>query len=603
MIVFDKDTKIEYDIDIQHAGENYMRCPVCSDDRKKRHLKCFSYNTEKQSGKCAHCDVVLIKKNEEFVKREIKQYKTPIFKNDTQLSDKVVKWFRDRQISQKTLLELKVTEGLEWMPQTQKEENTIQFNYFRDGEIVNTKYRDAKKNFKLFKDAELIFYNIDCLKENNEVIIVEGEMDALSLWECGFKNVISVPNGANLNRNNLVYLDNCIDLFLADTKIILALDNDKAGNNLRDELARRFGFEMCSKVTFKDCKDANECLLTYGTQGVAECIKNREEYPLEGVFSAKDIDAEIDDYYYNGLPNGAKLNIPQLDERLEYHLGYLSVITGIPSHGKSEVLDFMLCKLSTLSDWKFALYSPENYPLQLHFSKIAEKLIGKPFSGSGKMNEMELRLAKEFFDNHFYFIKPEKNFALDNILASVKSLIRKKGVNAFIIDAWNKLEHNYDNESRYISKELDKITMFTETNHVHCFLVAHPTKIQKDKVTGKFEIPNLYSINGSANWYNKAHNGITVYRDFETNKTYIYFQKIKFKHWGSVGHAEMTWNGRNGRYHSLTSDDSNWLLKEQPQQTIPLEPTIKPNNDFTQPNIQVNNGGFVPREVDESEPF
>ena len=85
-----------------------------------------------------HCDAVLIKKNEEFVKREIKQYKTPIFKNGTQLSDKVVKWFRDRQISQKTLLELKVTEGLEWMPQTQKDENTIQFNYFRDGEIVNT---------------------------------------------------------------------------------------------------------------------------------------------------------------------------------------------------------------------------------------------------------------------------------------------------------------------------------------------------------------------------------------------------------------------------------------------------------------------------------
>jgi hypothetical protein len=65
----------------------------------------------------------------------------------------------------------------------------------------------------------------------------------------------------------------------------------------------------------------------------------------------------------------------------------------------------------------------------------------------------------------------------------------------------------------------------------------------------------------------------------------------------------MTWNGRNGRYHSLTSDDSNWLLKEQPQQTMPLEPTIKPNADFDRPNIQVNNGGFVPREVDESEPF
>ncbi len=600
MIVFDKDTKIEYEITIQHNGENAMRCPVCSDDRKKRHLKCFSYNTEKQSGKCSHCDAVLIKKNEEFVKREIKPYKTPIFKNSTQLSDKVVKWFRDRQISQKTLLDLKVTEGLEWMPQTQKEQNTIQFNYFRDGEIVNIKYRDANKNFKMFKDAELIFYNIDCLKDYDEVIIVEGEMDALTLWECGFKNVISVPNGANLNRNNLIYLDNCIELFKEDTKIILALDNDKAGNNLRDELARRFGFEMCSKVTFKDCKDANECLITYGTQGVAECIKNKEEYPLEGVFTAKDIDAEINDFYYNGLPKGARLNVPQLDERLEYHLGYLTTITGIPSHGKSEYLDFVLCKLSTLHDWKFALYSPENYPLQLHFSKIAEKLIGKPFSGNGKMNEMELRLAKDFFDTHFYFIKPEKNFTLDNILASVKSLIRKKGVNGFIIDAWNKLEHNYEtNESRYISKELDKITMFTEINNVMGFTVAHPTKIQKDKTTGKFEVPNLYSINGSANWYNKTHNGQTVYRDFDTNKTFVYFQKVKFKHWGSIGQVELNWNGRNGRYYVNTPDDTNWLLKEQPQQTIPLEPTIKPNQDFDKPKTELKGGVLTIAENDD----
>jgi hypothetical protein len=141
--------------------------------------------------------------------------------------------------------------------------------------------------------------------------------------------------------------------------------------------------------------------------------------------------------------------------------------------------------------------------------------------------------------------------------------------------------------------------MFTETNNVMGFVVAHPTKIQKDKATGKFEVPNLYSINGSANWYNKTHNGITVYRDFDTNTTFVYFQKVKFKHWGSVGQAELNWNGKNGRYYANTYDDTNWLIKNTEQITIPLEPTIKPNNDFDRPNIIVNNGGFVPQEHDD----
>jgi len=129
--------------------------------------------------------------------------------NNTKVED----WFMTRGISKDTLTDMRISEGVEWMPQTRKEENTIQFNYFMGDTLVNVKYRDGRKNFKLFKGAEKVFYNINSTVGYDHCIIVEGEMDVLAFHEAGVKNVVSVPNGATLNSNNLDYLDNCIDYF------------------------------------------------------------------------------------------------------------------------------------------------------------------------------------------------------------------------------------------------------------------------------------------------------------------------------------------------------------------------------------------------------
>src|SRR5690606_10510656 len=110
------------------------------------------------------------------------------------LDEKVKKWFKGRGISEQTLSQARVTQSKEWMPQTSKEENTINFNYFLNDEIVNIKYRDGRKNFKLYKGAEKIFYNLDSIILSKECVIVEGEIDALSVIEAGYYSVVSVPN-------------------------------------------------------------------------------------------------------------------------------------------------------------------------------------------------------------------------------------------------------------------------------------------------------------------------------------------------------------------------------------------------------------------------
>jgi twinkle protein len=585
MTVLDPQTKQTYEIDVNKSGENTILCPVCSHTRKKKTLKCFGFNLQKGAGKCNHCGVVLIEAKDQPIFIPKTNYTKPIWKNKTELSNKAVKWFESRKIDQSTLNEFKVSEGAEFMPQTGKNENTIQFNYFKFGELVNIKYRDGQKNFKLFKGAEMIFYNLDATIANQEIIIVEGEMDCLAIAQAGYKNCISVPNGCNdKGAINLDYLENCIDFFSESTKFILALDNDKVGNRLKNELARRLGFENCSVVTFKDCKDANDCLIKYGIQGIIESLADKKDFPIAGVFTAIDIEDDILDFYNNGMPKGSGIGMQEFDMFLRFQPGYLTVITGIPGHGKSEFLDFIICKLNVLHDWKVALYSPENHPLHLHFAKLAEKIIGKPFEHDGRMSPIDLRETITYLSENLYFINPEDNFTLDNILNTVKALVRKKGVKAFVIDAWNKIDHHYTvNETKYISEQLDKITMFCQRNLVHCFLVAHPTKIQKNG-NGMYEVPNLYSISGSANFYNKAANGITVYRNLETLQTEVYIQKVKFKHWGQTGCVHLAWDKSNGRYYKGFPTYEKWIKAEN-------EPQLEANNNFlNQTDIIVNNG-------------
>jgi twinkle protein len=93
-------------------------------------------------------------------------------------------------------------------------------------------------------------------------------------------------------------------------------------------------------------------------------------------------------------------------------------------------------------------------------------------------------------------------------------------------------------------------------NGILIFLIAHPTKIKKDKDTGLFEVPNLYDISGSANFFNKPDFGLTIYRDFKKFKTYVYVQKVKFRHLGEIGVAEFKYNINNGRFTPLIIDES-----------------------------------------------
>lgn len=532
------------------SGEVAMVCPECSKGRKKKTDKCLSVNLDKQTWHCNHCQWKggFRRRVEEVV------YTMPEWKNQTTLSENVVRWFENRRISQSTLKAARISESVEFMPQVAKEVNTINFNFFYDGKLRNVKYRDKDKNFKLHKGAELILYNLDCVADAEEVWITEGEVDCLSLLEVGIP-AVSVPNGAN---DKLSYLDNYIHLFKG--KIHIAVDNDMKGRQLREALADRFGRERSDYVEFGEHKDANDFLKFEGHEALKKQAKEFKEFPLVGVFTIKDMVQEIEDMYYNGLPNGVGTGMYEFDKHIRFEKGYITTITGIPSHGKSDWLDQIVLKLLVRNDWSGAFYSPENKPTRLHFSKLARKLVGKSWYGPDRMdNELVMR-AMAALDEKFWFIKPENNFTLETILNHARELQIRKGIDWFAIDAWNKLEHHYEaNETKYVGECLDKIAVFCERNNLHCFLVAHPTKMRKNQTGSGYEVPTLYDIAGSANFYNKTDNGITVFRDFEKGVTDIYVLKVKFSHWGEPGMCTFEYDKNSGRYIDEHETNSSWI--------------------------------------------
>lgn len=551
-------TYADFNISIPHGrttGEVPTICPQCSHTRKKSNDKCLSVNLDKSVWRCNHCNWSGFLKNT-MPKIE---YKRPEWKNKTGLSEQVVKWFEQRGISQQTLTSQKVTDSTEWMPKANKEVLTINFNYFRNDELINIKYRANGKDFKMHKDAELIFYNLDGIKDADTCYIVEGEMDALSLIQAGINNVVSVPNGATISTNNLSYFDNCFEYFINKKEIILWVDNDIAGRKLKYDLAERLGFDRCKYIEIEDCKDANEYLLKHGLNAVITAYSKAVYFPMEGVYTISDVSNEIDDMYINGLDKGVSTEIPNFN--LNFVKGYLTVITGIPSHGKSDFLDYICLQLRIKHDWRGCFYSPENRPTQLHFSKMVRKISGKHWDGENRISIEEVNEIKAYLDKYVWFLKPEKDFTLTSILKQISAIKKRYGLEYFVIDAWNKIEHA-DDKTSYIGKCLDEIVTFCEINNVHCFLVAHPTKIKKNLQTGKYEVPTLYDIAGSANFYNKADNGICVYRDFEEQKTFVHIQKIKFDHWGTEGMAEFTYDVRSKRYISDRIDNQSWIRKK-----------------------------------------
>jgi len=540
----------QYDL---KEGATQGTCPLCSHTRKPKNqkLQCASYDWERGLGTCHNCDTTFQLHTYQRKGASEKVYVRPTEYDIMRppVSTKVEEWFKSRGISKQTLKDLRVCEGQEFMPQTGRQENTIQFNYFMGDQLINIKYRDGRKNFKLFKGAEKVFYNINSIVGYDTCVITEGEMDVLALHEAGVHNAISVPNGATLNNNNLDYLDNCIDYFDDKQKIILAVDQDEPGQMLRQELVRRLGAEVCFLVDFNGEKDANDYLLKYGAEDLRDAIHTARPVPLENVSTLKDIEDELKDFVKNGFKPGFQVGLKNFDSIFSTYTGQFITVTGIPSSGKSDFVDQMVVGYNQLYGWKTAYASPENQPVYLHAHKLMRKT-WQDMPSPGDIGGDKWKQVSDHVNDNYFFIDMDK-YSLESVLRKGAELVKRKGIKCLVLDPFNKIrdvDAKSDDVNRYTMDYLAKIEAFCKKYDVLVFIVAHPTKMYKGQ-DGKIEEPTMYNIKGGGEWYDASYHGLLVHRDYEAKTTKVKVLKVKFQNLGENGaEAHFNWEPRSGSF-------------------------------------------------------
>lgn len=560
------------DLDIKltrHSGSEKVKCPKCGDGRKNKADRPLSVNITTGDFNCHHCGWKGNVRSHDRHKDKTTYEKPPmdVIKN-IELKATVVEWFKNRGISQRTLDKFMIFVKKEWMPQTQQEENCIGFPYLRDGELVNVKYRDAKKSFKMVKGAELIFYNLPSIGDKKYCIITEGEIDCMSVFEAGYGveqavseegelineqfskwGMVSVPNGASKGNQRLDYLDNCSDWFLGLHEIVIATDGDAAGQSLREELVRRLGVERCKVVSYpleevvplndglkRRCKDFNEVLMYSGKEVLINCIENSEFIPVDGIYYLEDIFPSMLENFNKGIELAPSTHFKEMDEYFRWKKGEINLCTGYGNHGKSFfMLQLMLTK-SIYAGWKWAIFSPENYPANDFYDDMVEMYVGKWLN---RMSVQEYTDACYFIDKHIFYVYPEDEHDILSINEKFRHLVLKKGIDGVMIDPFNQLDHNqkpYQREDQYLMEIFKDIKRFALLNCISYNIVAHP----KNPIYGSdksLPIVDMYDIAGGAAWGNKMDNIISYYRpNFHVDKNdpnvQIYIQKLKRKRTG-----------------------------------------------------------------------
>ncbi len=469
---------------------------------------------------------------------------------------------------------------------------TIVYPYAWGGVTVNRKFRSRDKQFQQDKDAERTLYNIDAFTSPDEGIFCEGENDVLAMYEAGFRQVTSLPDGSPSKlldeddpkrQDDMRYdaLEVCAEQVADLQRVILATDGDVPGGYHAEELARRLGKTRCWRVTWPEgCKDANETLLRHmppeergkreptedekaaGIADIQAAIAGAEAWPLMGLFPMRP--GTLRAFLTAGkTPTGLASGIKALDEvvKLPAGGGWLTVVTGIPSHGKSSFLRGWLPYIAMKHDVGIVWCSPEDNTPEVIALDLAQILKGQPVKEAGTyMPEALLREAEDWMRQRVTFLyadDPDIEMTMDWVLARAQEAKKRHKRQLLVVDPWNEVEHQVakgESETQYTGRWLRRIKAWGRREGMGVLIAAHPKMQVLDPKTKRFPVVGGYDINGSAMWFNRADVGLTIYRQFD-GYVDVNCWKARFPAFGTRNSkATLKRDPRTGRLASCGND-------------------------------------------------
>jgi twinkle protein len=539
-------------------------CPFCSPERKKSKLKEMALSRKPDGAVVYYCHHCLASGSVQPKKEEIQLSAVPakeIVSNKLQAHH--YEWLQQRGISQQTADRMRLFAADKYFGRLNKSCDAIGFPYYRDGALVAAKYRSfPEKDFTQEAGGAHDFFGIDKVEKGKPIIIVEGEIDCLTLIEAGIDNAISVPTGAPIKvadgkvlpseDKKFSYVWNARDILESAPYIVLATDQDSPGQALAEELARRIGKEKCRVARFKH-KDLNEAFLDNDPtrtpkERLEEIINAAAPYPISGLSQADTYEERLNDLYNRGTGKGFSTGYPSVDEVYTIAPAQLTVVTGYPSSGKSNFIDQVMVNLAKNDDWKFAVCSFENQP-DIHISRLMEIYTKKRFfDGKERMTQAEKDEAFKWVNDHFLFIDTngEEPSTLESILDRARAAVKRMGVRGLVIDPYNYIELDKANstETEAISNMLTRVQKFCKAHDVHTWFIAHPSKINRSGV--EQPRPDGMSISGSMAWWAKTDCGITVHR--QDQYVEIACWKSRYRWVGTQGETTLLYNKTSGTY-------------------------------------------------------
>lgn len=540
-----------------------VACPSCSPQRRKHNLKelVVSRKDDAWVYHCHHCGVsgnVPIRKSSYYVERKLSVV-PKLNITQTALDESHYAFLLKRGISGETADKMKLFSAEKWFQRLGKVAPAVAFPYYRNGSLTAAKYRCIEdKDFTQDAGGAHDFFGIDQVETAKPIVIVEGEIDALTAIECGIENVVSVPSGAPMKvvdgkvtaseDKKFAFVWNAFEILNKAPYIVIATDNDPAGQALAEELARRIGKHKCRLTKF-DRKDLNDVLLNDGAEHVRQIIDAAEPYPVEGLSSVTKFEDRVNDLWTKGTGKGVSTGYPSLDQIYTVAAGQLTVVTGYPSNGKSNFVDQLMVNLAKQHDWKFAVCSFENQP-EIHITRFMEIAEGKRFfEGSNRMSDEEKSRSFKWVNDHFLFMDSEtvEPSTIESILNRAQAAVARMGIRGMVIDPYNYIDmKNVGNsETGAISDMLTRVQAFAKAFGVHVWFVAHPSKITRSG--NDLPRPDGMSISGSMAWWAKADCGLTVHRVESGVEVAVW--KCRYRWVGTQGEALLGYDRITGTYN------------------------------------------------------
>ena len=363
---------------------------------------------------------------------------------------------------------------------------------------------------------------MDLVKDTDTLIWVEGEVDVLSFAEQGI-SAVSIPQGAS--ENKLECIENCFEFIDQFKTHIIAVDNDVPGDKLKLNLLNRLGRDKCKVVNWKRYKDANEALM--GGEDLKQFIEAAEDINPDGITTFFDSFDEIYKYNFEKEEDYYETFWDKFNQLVRIRTGYLMIITGYPSRGKSTFVDNLLIDLSKKYGLKHLIASFESV-IAGHYNSLAEMYNQDTIYHLIQNEKLLDSNTLGFIGEHFYRFDINKRWTVDEICERTRLAVKKYGVKTLTIDPYNRLNNNYtDREDRYIGTILSQLSMLAKELDILVIFVAHPKKPDGEKM------PNMYSISGSGDWYNMADYGIIIHRERSeatgklSNMPLVFVQKVK----------------------------------------------------------------------------